>query len=110
MIEIISTPTRDIVEQLTELYIATFSAPPRNEEIDQAAIRLLMEKEIEEGEVRVIFDDSTQQLIGSLSLVQSRILKIRRALILRQAYIFRTLWLMRIFAAKELASNYYKTP
>ncbi len=69
MIEIISTPTRDIVEQLTELYIATFSAPPRNEEIDQAAIRLLMEKEIEEGEVRVIFDDSTQQLIGSLSLV-----------------------------------------
>ncbi|AUJ72546.1 MULTISPECIES: GNAT family N-acetyltransferase [unclassified Pseudoalteromonas] len=69
MIEIISTPTRDIVEQLTELYIATFSAPPRNEEIDQAAIRLLMEKEIEEGEVRVIFDDSTKQLIGSLSLV-----------------------------------------
>ncbi|RRS09344.1 GNAT family N-acetyltransferase [Pseudoalteromonas sp. J010] len=69
MIERVSTPTDEIVEQLTELYIATFSAPPRNEEIDSAEIRLLMIKEITEGDVHVIFDASTQKLIGSLSIV-----------------------------------------
>ncbi|PCK33010.1 GNAT family N-acetyltransferase [Pseudoalteromonas piscicida] len=69
MIEVISTPSSTLVKQLTDLYIATFSAPPRNEEIDRDEIDALMEKEINEGEVRVIFDDTTQQLIGSLSIV-----------------------------------------
>ena len=68
MIEIITTPNADIVTKLTDLYIETFSAPPRNENIDRDEIVSLMEKEITEGQVRVVFD-AEGKLIGSLSLV-----------------------------------------
>ncbi|WP_440056619.1 GNAT family N-acetyltransferase (plasmid) [Pseudoalteromonas sp. T1lg65] len=58
----------DQIEQLTTLYINTFSAPPRNEVIDRNTITALMKKEITEGEVRILIDESGKNIIASLSV------------------------------------------